>query len=172
MKSTKSRIIIGVGVVAMIAIWLSVPHFRKTSVLFNFLFTPSDWATPLAKAKIDFGATGKTYEFEFENKYPGLHWFEVQVEKPGSVAYGYKGDFVLSLEIISKDQTIVKKIIKGPGSPYAGPDEGFEIYWYRAPSNLPLREPLKARIEIVQGDPSLFKNYGSTEIVVRKLSDE
>lgn len=172
MRNPKKKYILGVVLVALIALLLSVQHLRKTSILFNFIFTPSDWATPLAMTPIDFGATGKVYEFEFENKYPGLHWFEVRVEKPGSVAYGYKGNFVLNLVITSKDKTIINKTIQGPGGPYAGRDEGFEIFWYRSPDNLPRGERLKAKIQIVQGDPSIFKNYGGTVLAVRKLSDE
>lgn len=151
---------------------LGIHYLRQTSTLFNMIFTPPDWSVPLATTSIDFGKNGQIYLLNFQNKYPGLHWFEVRVAKPSTYfSEGYKGDFELLLEIKSEGKIIESKTIKGPGGPFSGEKEGFAMFWYRVPNTLPLRKPLEAKITVLKADNEFFARYGTTELAIRKLSD-
>ena len=172
MKSNNGIISVSLILIIGLVGIIGITHLRKTSRTFNFIFTPSNFSTPLASADIDFGAKGKTYILNFKNIYPGLHWIEVTVEKPISVSEKYKGDFELLLEINAGDNQIITKAINGPGSSFAGYKEGFEIFWYRSPDDLPLREPLVAKVTIVKPDTLFASKYGKAVLAIRKLSDE
>ena len=96
----------------------------------------------------------------------------MRVTKPMSVTGSYKGEFELLLEIKNGENKISTEVISGPGSSFSGIEKGFEIFWYRSPDNLPLREPLVAKITVTKADPIFVSRYGKTKLAIRKLSDE
>ena len=150
----------------------TVPALQKSSPAFNWLFSPSDLYEPLAVTSIDLAKEGQIYQVNFENKYPGLHWFAIQAEKPTSGATGYEGDFILQLEVRRKEELLISELIKGPGSPYWSHKSGFSIHWYRSPDSLPLREPLEVKLSVVRADKVFAEKHGQFNFVVSKLSDE
>lgn len=172
MISTRVSIVVGLIVIAGAV--ASLPVLRQHSPMFNFIFSPSDLYLPLAAADVDLSQENRTFTLQFENKYPGLHWVAIQVEKPTTTGEGYSGAFVLNLEISHDKTPLVKETIKGPGNPFwGGPNRsGFALHWYRSPADIPLGEQLTATVTVVQGDAAFQKRYGGGKLVVSKLSDE
>ena len=173
----KKAIIFGIRVVIFAAIIgliiaAAIPVLRKQSPYFNWIFPPTDLYNPLSVSAIDLGKEGRSYQVRFENKYPGLHWFAVQVANPQSTGTGYEGDFVLRLEVRQDHKPVLSKLIHGPSYPYWNDKSGFVVLLYKAPLVLPLREPLEAEITVVKADRAFAAKHGVSELVVRKLSDE
>jgi hypothetical protein len=165
------RVVIFAGIIAVI-IAAAIPVLRKHSPGFNWIFSPTDLYKPLSVSTIDLGKEGQSYQISFENKYPGLHCFAIQVANPRSTTTAYEGDFVLRLEIRHDHKPVLSKLIHGPSDPYGSQKSGFAVLWYRAPLDLPLREPLEAEITVVKADQAFVAKHGMPELVVRKLSDE
>ena len=173
----KKAIIFGIRVViftAIIAVIISaaIPVLRKHSPGFNWTFSPADLYEPLSVSTIDLGKEGQRYQVSFENKYPGSHCFAIQLANPQSTATAYEGDFVLWVEVRHDHKPVLSKLMHGPGNPYRGHKSGFVVLWYRAPLDLPLREPLEAEITVVKADWAFVAKHGMSELVVKKLSDE
>lgn len=172
---TRKRIITAsLVLVVLLGVFASTVALRRHSPLFNLIFSPSDLYRPLAVTSIDLSQENAVYKVQFQNKYPGLHWIAIEVEKPNTTVEGYSGNFVLNLEVSDRGATLVKETIKGPGSPFWGgmSRSGFAIHWFRSPNNLPLREPLTATVTVVRGDSAFQAKHGVSKLVVSKLSDE
>ncbi len=140
--------------------------------MFNLFFPATDLYEPLAVSEIDFAKEGQSYQIDFDNKYPGLHMLAIRVSNPPQILEEYEGSFILRL-LLSKDgKNILSESIEGPGSPFWSDRSGFVIKHYRVPEELPLGEPLKAEITVIRADQGFEAKYGTSEIVVKKLSDE
>ena len=169
---TKSVIVGAIILLLVFSVAASIPTLRRNSTTFNWLFSPSDLYSRLAVSTIDLAKEGERYHVTFENRYPGLHWFAIQVEEPPAAGKAYEGEFILRLEVNSNGKPILSELVEGPGDPYLSREGGFVLHRYRVPGDLPLRETLNAEITIVKASETFESKHGLSELVVKKLSDE
>ena len=153
--------------------YFGVMQLRKTSPLFNFLFSPGDLYEPLACTEFDLSKTGE-YTLSFQNQYPGNHRIEILVDNPPAVAATFHSEFKLNIKITDIDTVILDKTLTQPGPPFwrADGEGGFVALSYHVPKDLPRGQKLKASIEIETPDEAFLRRYGEQTLCIRKFSDE
>lgn len=160
-------------ILAAVIIPLGIYLLRQTSPAFNFFFSPSDLYTPLIVKPFDISIKGNTFTVDFQNKYPGLHWFNFGVEKPFNPESPICArEYAVQISIFQNDTEVASKTVHAPCK------EGFRDvpdenrFWYFSPQDLPLREPLKAVVTVQNPDADFAKHYGKVIFEIAKLSDE
>lgn len=172
MKDNKTASVTVIAVVLALFIAIGVPALRKTSPVFNGLVPPAGLYSPLSVSAMNLAEEGQRYQLRFENKYPGQHWFAIRVNSLAALDAANVGDFALRLEVSTDERPIHSELIEGPFERYQSRDNGFALYRYRVPEDLPIREPLTATLTIVQADEKFESAYGPAELVIKKLSDQ
>ena len=149
------------------------PALRRNSSSLNLMFSPPDLYSPMAATDIDLSQDSRSFSIKFQNKYPGLHWLAIEVERPRTTVEGYVSNIVLNLEISSSNAILVKETITGLGNPFWSENRGgYALHWYRSPRDLPLGQPLSVTVTVVHGDSTFQQQHGWSKLVVKKLSDE
>lgn len=130
----------------------------------------------IAEKEIDLSIRNKTYQFFFENKYPGNHSFQIYVEKNKSISDKKIPNTKLKLEVFEGKQLILKKFIEkkdfSPFMSYFPKRKGFILFLYKVPKDLPRGKKLKASITILEEDKLYLDNFGKISFAIQKKSDE
>lgn len=130
---------------------------------------PEDLWQPLAHEEIK--GDKRIYKFRIFHKYVGNHCLVLSFDRLGSMQI-VKHDLKMRF-LVRKEETVLCDKTLEKAWPYWGRDEsGLTFYKYKVPQDLPIREPFVAEISI-QGDIEEFiEHYGTTELILRKASDE
>ena len=149
-------------------------HWRETSPLYNFLFSPSDLYSNLVKTNFDLTKKGFTKKIIITNKYPGNHWIALLVNKPTKTGDKYDSDFKVKITIKNKTNVILEKIVSDSSFWFYGGknNSGFALLSYKSPNILPLGIPLNIEIKVLTPSKNFEKKYGKQFLVVEKFSDE
>ncbi len=149
-------------------------YLRGSSPLYNFFFSPSYLYLNLAEVDFDLSTFGTNRELQFTTKYPGNHWVSVLVENPAKVMESYASDFEVKISISSEGRIFSESIASDSSFWfYGGPERsGFALKTYKIPSELPIGQPLTAKVTVMKESPGFNKRYGNQRLIISKYSDE
>lgn len=162
-RERKIKRIPKIAIVALVSIVLAVAfgsYLRKTSPLFNLLFSPSDLYEPLAISEITVSEGGAKIAKEFSNKYPGSHTVGILVSNPTSVGESYDMDFTVKIQIAENGIIKEDKVISEPYFPFWGAksNSGIALLHYRVPDDLPLNSNQEVIVTIEKPSQLFEKN--------------
>ena len=170
-KLTKSGLLVASLVAVAV---LSHYQLRRSSILYNFLFSPDDLYQTLDESDFDLSSQGIERELKFKIKYPGNHWLAILVESPPETTEKYKSDFDVKIQIFDKEGILTESVVSDSSLWFYGGQQrsGFALATFKVPSDLPLDQQLNIRVSVVKESPGFTKLYGKHRIIMSKFSDE
>jgi hypothetical protein len=165
----------GLLVASLVALAVLVHyHLRSSSPLYNFFFSPSDLYKTLGESSFDLSKQGLEKELKFTTKYPGNHWLAILVESPPEIMEKYKSDFEVKVQVLSESGVISESVVSDSSFWFYGGQQrsGFALATYKAPSDLPLGQPLTIKATVINESPGFTEKYGKQRLIMSKYSDE
>ena len=161
-------------IVILITIWIIFSINTRNSVFINYLFPPDDFNSPLAESFIHFNTKGTIFETNFLNKYPGKYSLMVFTEKAITMDDSFNIDLKSIVEVKKGEKLIFEKNI-GNFRSWVEKSSGktaFYFFNYSVPQDLPLRDDLKMKIDLLKESHKVLTKYGKTKAILMKISDE
>lgn len=181
-------------ILIIILIISSLLYFGYHSKLWIILFDPIQYHSaanrpkgyyvPLVNNSFPINTKNRTKEYKFTLKYSGKYTYGIVFEgaKGGSIF----DDVLLGKTNLSKDSLVIEvvftvdgnnisKIVvlkKGNIFSYGKNEEGISLDWFSVPEFLPQKKEIELTVKVISPSENLFKNYGPTRFILRKLSDE
>lgn len=141
------------------------------------IFHSDDFMIPLVKGEIDVSKINSVYNFHFINKRKGNHTIGISVKKlpEGQHYHFYKTSFAAEISVFNGSELLMRTTVNKPLTAYWGGYNrigGFDLLWYKVPTDLPLGTPLTCSIKLIKGDPEFESTYGKGEYFLIKASDK
>jgi hypothetical protein len=140
----------------------------------ELFFPPNDLYTSLAYA--DISQNEEIIILQFMNKYSGSHSIDLVLDNLRMLnfteMYNYSADIKFELEFFLGETVIHSETIENiTRNPFSGKEEGYKLYFYKCPRDLPLNKPIKCKVKIINSGDNFFELYGPAKIRARKMSD-
>jgi hypothetical protein len=139
------------------------------------LFFPPD-ALYTTLAYTDISQNEEIISLQFRNKYSGNHSIDLILNNMRTIdfteMYNYRTDIKFELKFLIGETVIHYETIENiTRNPFSGKEEGYMLYFYKCPHDLPLNKAIKCEVKIINSDYKFFELYGPAKIRVRKMSD-
>jgi hypothetical protein len=146
----------------------------KNNVFINYLFPPYDFNNSITESVIQFNTKGTIFEANFINKYPGKYSLMIFTEKPITMDDSFNVNIKSIVLVRQGEKLILEKNIVNCRSwvQKSNEDTAFYFFNYSVPQDLPLRDGLKMKIDLLEENNNISNKYGRTKAVLMKISDE
>jgi hypothetical protein len=170
----RSLIFTIIAILILISIWIIIAINTRNNVFINYLLPPDDFDNPITESVIHFNTKGTIFEENFLNKYPGKYSLMVFTEKPITMDDSFNVNIKSIVEVKKGEKIILKKNIETCRSwvEKSNGETAFYFFNYSVPQDLPLRDVLEIKIDLLEENHKILNNYGKTKAVLMKISDE
>jgi hypothetical protein len=170
----RSLIFTIIAILILISIWIIIAINTRNIVFINYLLPPDDFDNPITESVIHFNTKGTIFEANFLNKYPGKYSLMVFTEKPITMDDSFNVNINSIVKVWQGEKTILEKNIENCRSwvQKSNGETAFYLFNYSVPQDLPLRDGLKMKIDLLEENNNISNKYGRTKAVLMKISDE
>jgi hypothetical protein len=141
----------------------------------QYFFKRSDLYEPLYSGSISSFMTGSSHMFSFRNRYAGIHTVDVLVArgvepKKPELEAPY---LISSLKCYSGNRLLLEKTQHSVLGWFWGPrGDGFSLFEYSAPRDLPLDAAISCELRFAEGQTRFWSEHDVQTLEVVKRSEE